>query len=311
MANATVSRLGQADGTGATDALFLKMYGGEVIKAFRETNVALARTMVRNIKAGKSAQFPATWKGTASYHTPGTELVGSVIDHNERVITLDGLLVADRFIAEIDEAMNHYEIRSEYSYDAGRALAQQMDKNILQVGLLAARASATVTGGNGGTVVTSANALTDGDDLVDAIYDAAQALDEKDVPAGDRYCFLKPAQVYLLVNSTSKVVNRDYTSGANGDVAKGTILEVAGIKVVKTNNLPQANVATGPTAYQGDFSTVAGLVMHRSAVGTVKLINLGVEMAYDIRRQGTLIVGKYAAGHGILRPESAVEIKTS
>jgi hypothetical protein len=52
-------------------------------------------------------------------------------------------------------------------------------------------------------------------------------------------------------------------------------------------------------------------VLHRSAVGTVKLIDLGMEMAYDIRRQGTLIVGKYAVGDGILRPESAVEIKTS
>jgi hypothetical protein len=70
-------------------------------------------------------------------------------------------------------------------------------------------------------------------------------------------------------------------------------------------------VASGPTAYQGTFTTVAGLVMHKSAVGTVKLIDLGMEMAYDIRRQGTLIVGKYAVGHGILRPESAVEIKTS
>jgi hypothetical protein len=34
-------------------------------------------------------------------------------------------------------------------------------------------------------------------------------------------------------------------------------------------------------------------------------------MAYDIRRQGTLIVGKYAVVHGILLPESAVENKNS
>ena len=31
----------------------------------------------------------------------------------------------------------------------------------------------------------------------------------------------------------------------------------------------------------------------------------------DIRRQGTLMVGKLAYGHGILRPESAVEIITA
>lgn len=47
------------------------------------------------------------------------------------------------------------------------------------------------------------------------------------------------------------------------------------------------------------------------AVGTVKLLDLAQEMAYDIRRQGTLIVSKYAVGHGILRPECAVELKTT
>jgi hypothetical protein len=83
------------------------------------------------------------------------------------------------------------------------------------------------------------------------------------------------------------------------------------MRIVKTNNLPQSNVATGPAAYQGDFTNTAALAMHRSAVGTVKLIDLAVEMAYDIRRQGTLVVAKYAVGHGILRPESAVEVKTA
>jgi hypothetical protein len=311
MSNATVSRLGQANGAGDSDALFLKKFAGEVLGAFSETNVALSRTMVRSIESGKSAQFPATWKATASYHTPGTEIVGQVINANERVIVIDDLLISDVFIASIDEAKAHYDFRSEYSKQLGAALSRTMDRNILQVGLLAARASATVTGGNGGTVITDADALTNADSLVGSIFAAAQALDEKDVPEGDRYVFLKPAQWYLLINSSSKLVNRDYTRSENGGVDSAELGFVAGMKVVKTNNLPQSNVATGPSAYQGNFSTVAGLVMHKSAVGTVKLIDLGMEMAYDIRRQGTLIVGKYAVGHGILRPESAVEIKTS
>jgi len=32
-------------------------------------------------------------------------------------------------------------------------------------------------------------------------------------------------------------------------------------------------------------------------------------MEYDMRRQGTLMVSKYAMGHGVLRPEAAVGIK--
>src|SRR5689334_10178885 len=104
MANMVPSRPGQINSAGDPLALFLKVFAGEVLTAFAETNVAMSRHMVRTISQGKSAQFPATWKGTAAYHTPGTQLVGTQVAQNERVIVIDDLLVADRFIALIDEA---------------------------------------------------------------------------------------------------------------------------------------------------------------------------------------------------------------
>lgn len=207
--------------------------------------------------------------------------------------------------------MNHYDVRSIYSADAGRALAKAMDENILRVGVLAARAATTVTGGNGGTVITSATSGTSASAMIAAIFDAAQALDEKDVPAEDRVVYLKPAQYYLLVESGSSALSTDYNPEGNGSLASGKMYRLAGMELVKTNNLPQTNVISGPTAYQGNFTTVTALVKHKTAVGTVKLVDLGVESAYDIRRQGTLIVAKYAVGHGVLRPESAVEIKSA
>jgi hypothetical protein len=255
MANAVPSRFGQANLAGATDALFLKVFAGEVLTAFSETNVFASRTMSRTITSGKSAQFPASWKGTAAYHTPGVELVGTTVAENERVILLDGLLIADRFIAQIDEAMSHFDIRAEYSRDVGRTLARVMDQNIAQVGCLAARAAATVTGGNGGTQIISATSKTVASALETALFAAAQALDEKDVPDQDRYVYLKPAQYYLLVNSGSKAINRDYAeAGEVGSFAGGKIFWIAGLQIVKTNNLPSTNVVTGPAAYQGNFT---------------------------------------------------------
>jgi hypothetical protein len=186
-----------------------------------------------------------------------------------------------------------------------------MDKNIQQVALLAARASATVTGGDGGTQITSATSLTDADAMIDAAFAAAQAMDEKNVPEEGRCIFVKPQQYYQLVNSSSKLINRDFGNEGNGSTASGKVYSVAGLEIVKTNNLPQSNVASGPAAYQGNFSTTSALALHRSAVGTVKLIDLAVEMDYQILLQGTPVVAKYAVGHGILRPESAVEIKTA
>lgn len=307
MANATPSRLGQVNLTGDDQALFLKVFSGEVLTSFHRDNVFLDRSMVRTISNGRSAQFPATGTVTAAYHTPGTELTGTAIAAAERTITIDDLLVAQVFIARIDEAKNHYDVRSVYSDEAGKVLAETMDKNLAQVGVLAARASATITGGNGGSALTNAAYATDSTVLAAGLFTAAQTLDEKNV-GKERNVFLRPAQYYLLAQNTT-MINQWY--GGQGAVSDGTILKVAGIEIVKTNALPNTNVVTGVAAYQGNFATTVGLVMHKSAIGTVKLLDLATESDYDIRRQGTLIVSKYAVGHGILRPECAVELKTA
>lgn len=309
MANATVNRFGANNGAADKSELFLKVFGGEVMTAFEETNVTMDKHMVRSIPNGKSASFPATWKVNASYHTPGAEIVGQSSNVSERVITIDDLLISDVFLANIDEAMTHYDVRSEYSKQSGSALAREWDKNVLQLGVLAARAASTVTGGNGGTVLTNATYGSDGAVLAGGMFAAAQKFDEKDIPENDRYMYVKPAQYYLLAQTTN-VLNRDW--GGSGVYADGKVLKVAGISIVKTNNLPITDLSADlPAKYAGNFATTVALVMNRAAVGTVKLLDLSTEMEYDIRRQGTLIVSKYALGSGILRPECAVELKTA
>ena len=312
MANATQLAFGQINGAGATDALFMKVYGGEVLTAFEEACKVMPLHRVRQITSGKSASFPATWKVGASYHTPGAEIVGQTSNANERIIVIDDLLISPVFIANIDEAKSHYDVRSIYSTECGRALANQWDKNVLQMMVLAARASATVAGAFGGTALTSATTLykTSATDLAAGIFAAVQAMDEKDVAeSAQKNTFVKPAQYYLLAQSTA-LVNRDWAEG-NGSYADAKVLKVGGTNLVKTNHLPTTAIAAGPAAYQGDFTKTAAVVTTQDAVGTVKLLDLAQEMAYDIRRQGTLIVSKYAVGHGILRPECAVELKTT
>jgi len=309
MSDATVNRFGADNGGVDKSALFLKVYGGEVMTAFEEANVTLDKHMIRSINSGKSAQFPATWKVSAAYHTPGAEIVGQSSNVSERTISIDDLLIADVFLADIDEAMSHFDVRSVYAMEAGRALAKQWDKNVLQLGVLAARATATVTGGNGGSVLTNASYGSDGATLAGGMFAAAQKLDEKDVTENDRYMYVKPAQYYLLAQTTN-VLNRDW--GGTGAYAEGSVLKVAGIAIQKSNHLPSTDLSSvTPAKYAGNFSTTVGLVMNKGAVGTVKLLDLATEAGWDIRRQGTLLLAKYAIGSGILRPECAVELKTA
>jgi len=308
MANATVSRLGQVNATGDALALFLKVYAGEVLTAYETAVVMNDKQVMRNISSGKSAQFPATWKASAAYHTPGTEIVGSAIKHAEKIINIDGLLLSDAFIASIDEAMNHYDVRSEYSVQQGRELARQFDINSLRNVILAARANNPFgVAAYDGQEIVNATLKTSATDLAAGIWTAAQGFDERDVPDEDRYAIFRPAQYYLLAGNTN-LINKDW--GGSGSYSEANVPVIAGVSISKSNNLPITD-ASGDTYHPVNASTTAGVVFQRGAVGTVKLLDLGLESEYDIRRQGTLMVAKYAVGHGALRPECAAELKTA
>lgn len=311
MADASLARIGQANGTGATDALWLKLFGGEVMGAFNLANVMSDKHRVRTISAGKSAQFPAIGKTTAGYHTPGTEIVGGAIKQNERVIVIDDLLLASVYIAQIDELKNHYDVRAEYSRQLGEALADHFDRNVLRNVILASRSSATVTGEDGGSVLTNASFKTDAAVLAAGMFTSAQTFDEKGIPENERYLAIKPAQYYLAAQNTN-LINTQW--GGQGSYAEGDVIKIAGISLLKTNKLPTADDSanTGiPSQYRASFATTAAVAFHPFAVGTVKLLDMQTEQEWDMRRQATLMLAKYAVGHGILRPEAAIELKTA
>ena len=326
MANATVSRLGLVNNTGTDfDALFLKTFSGEILTSFAENNI-FNETMhtVRSIASGKSAQFPVLGTATAAYHTVGTPLVGAnQIKANEKIINIDDLLISQAFVADIDSLKNHYDVRQTYSSELGKALARTYDQNVAKVIANASRASTTLSGGNGGIVLTlaagnTASANVTGDELAAAIYDIAQTFDERDIPTTDRFVVLPPAEYYKLAESATRTIDVDFNPGGNGSFASGRVQQIAGMPVMMSNNVPQSNVGSNPSGanntYSGDDSKTIGLVFHKSAVGTVKLMDMTTEISgsdYNLMYQGTLMVAKYALGHGILRPEAAATIKLS
>ena len=315
MANATVSFLGQTNSSGDANSLFLKVFAGEVLASFQRQNKMLPITTVRSISQGKSAQFPLVGLASAEYHTAGAEITGNAIKHAERVITIDDLLISHAFISNIDEAKNHYDVRSIYSQELGSALAKKLDQNLIQLAVLGARAGATVTGIGGANAITDADAHTNASSFIDSIYEASQIMDENDVPDDDRYCIMTPDQYYLALTN-DKVINRDF--GGTGNFAEGKLLRVAGMNLVKSNSavsaftdLSSASTTGQNNTYRGNFSSTKAVCIHKSAVGTVKLLDLAMESERDARRQGTLMVAKMAVGSNYLRSESAVEIKIS
>jgi N4-gp56 family major capsid protein len=223
------------------------------------------------------------------------------------------MLLAHSFIAEIDSLKNHYDVRSIYSKEMGQALAKKVDQHLLQLTVLASQANATITGGAGGTQITDADAKTNATSMIASVFEAVQALDENDVPSSDRYCLVTP-DVYYQLSNVDKLVSRDFSSN-NGDFSKGQVVMIGGVRVIKSNTAvtaftdQSASISGTNNTYNVDAQHIAGVVFHKSAVGTVKLKDLVLENTYDPRRLGNLMTARLALGHGILRPESAVSIK--
>ena len=345
--NITPSRLGAsmgATGTYAEDnALFLKVFGNEVLSAFEEANVMKELHTIRTISSGKSAQFPVLGTATAKYHTPGEDVFDAgnsyttAIKHRERVINIDDVLIAATSIANIDELKNHYDVRATYSSELGRALAKRFDLATLRTLAAAAetdddaRANPDAAQGTRldlGAAGTGLPAnLSTAANIIQTFRVMAQKLDEKHVPSDGRFAILTPELYYLLTGSDNIAINRDF--GGSGAVASGSIPQLLGIKIyssphiadiavsdvsgddVNANNNPfdDAEGSSDAKGYlDAGLDVLQFLGGHTSAIGTVKLMDLAVESEYSMQKQSTLMLAKYAMGHGILRPDAAVSV---
>jgi hypothetical protein len=329
--NQNVSFLGQQNLSGDQRALFMDLFAGEVITQFEQKNLMMDKHRVKTIKNGRSYEFPMVGTTGAKYHVPGEMIQADKLAHSKRRVTIDELLISPVFIDRLDEAMNHFDVRSIYTKECANALSNVADRNILRTAVKASfitdEAAATAAGlnpvnGETFTANVTLGAAGDelkGDALVRALFKAREEFDKKDV-TGEPFVILRPEQYYSLFNTTdtSKLFYMNKDVGGVGSIATASIPMVAGMKVYMSNHLPNANESTAlagdpesavrPGAYRGDFSKVVGLVMTEEAIATVKLFDLATEMEYQIERQGTLIVAKYAMGHNILRPACAISI---
>lgn len=329
--NQNVSFLGQQNLSGDQRALFMDLFAGEVITQFEQKNLMMNKHRVKTIKNGRSYEFPMVGTTGAKYHVPGEMIQADKLAHSKRRVTIDELLISPVFIDRLDEAMNHFDVRSIYTKECANALSNVADRNILRTAVKASfittEAAATAAGLNPVLGETFTNNVTlgaagdelKGDALVRALFKAREEFDKKDV-TGEPFVILRPEQYYSLFNTTdtSKLFYMNKDVGGVGSIATATIPMVAGMKVYMSNHLPNTNESTAlagdpesavrPGAYRGDFSKVVGLVMTEEAIATVKLFDLATEMEYQIERQGTLIVAKYAMGHNILRPACAISI---
>lgn len=317
-----ISNPGKNLSAGERDALFMKVFSGEVLTAFARNTVMMSRHQVRTIDHGKSASFAVMGRTRAKYLEPGNSLDDQrkKFEHTEKVISIDGLLTADCLITDIDDAMNHYDVRVEYSRQLGEALAQSADCAIINELANMAAKDATVpenipdngTGadkvkGTGkafefATGLAISQSADYGNKIIEGLLAARAAFTKNYVPMGDRYCLLTPEGYSALIKA---LMPDSANYQALFDPNSGKLQTICGFEVIEVPHLLNEGV-DGKHTLNAKYTDAGlqGIVFHRSAVGTVKLKDLAMERARRAEYQADQIIAKYAMGHGGLRPEA-------
>lgn len=317
-----ISNPGKNLSAGDRDALFMKVFSGEVLTAFARNTVMMSRHQVRTIDHGKSASFAVMGRTRAKYLEPGNSLDDQrkKFEHTEKVISIDGLLTADCLITDIDDAMNHYDVRVEYSRQLGEALAQSADCAIINELANMAAKDATVpenipdngTGadkvkGTGksfefATGLAISQSADYGNKIIEGLLAARAAFTKNYVPMGDRYCLLTPEGYSALIKA---LMPDSANYQALFDPNSGKLQTICGFEVIEVPHLLNEGV-DGKHTLNAKYTDAGlqGIVFHRSAVGTVKLKDLAMERARRAEYQADQIIAKYAMGHGGLRPEA-------
>lgn len=326
----TLSRLGQVKGTGSVDALFLDLGSDELLTAYDKKKILTSTVKSQTIKGGRSMRFIVTGRRRAGYHTPGTPIDGTTnapSDVNSRILYLDGLMIADETIYDLDEMKEHPSTRAELMHQLGEALADEREARVARVLFGAANTTVeplakSINAGRTGDKITlsagfaSATNEAKGDELYQAIKSMVILKQKKHVPISNMVCVVTP-DVCGWLQDSKRVINADFNghTGANGTVREVFAGMIYGVPIYWSNfiNQPAYTLQSGDNAnseYAQDMSKCQALIYHRDAMGILNLRQPKLQMTasngdYNVVYQSQLLVASMAIGMGKLSPECA------
>ena len=310
-------------GNPADMALAKEVFSGLVLEAFERKNIGLNLVSVMTIENGSSSTFPVVAQAPdtdVSAYVVGDDVSTSAIPVKERVINITQPQYHALSISKLEEKILNFEVRSKLAKQMGEALATKIDKQVFAEVLTASQTSGTIGGVvmqpdgsevNNDVIDSGATAEEKGDAIFATIFEADTIMDEKDV-SGEKICVLTKANFNNLVQS-AKGINKDYTSGSNGGVDSGQIVEIAGIKITWSNHLPVDTAVLGD--WDNDAGTadtgkkLQGLIFTDECVGVVKLMDIMTDIdPLPTKIRQDLIKSFYWLGMGVLKPAASCAI---
>jgi len=328
------SQIGKNNEAGTDLARFKVKFSGMVLAAFKRKNSMRQFVWEKNTRGSQAASFPAVGLAKSVAHTTkGTDIFDdnnnllSQVKVNDILVKTDRPMISATQVDLVDDLMSDDVQLMHLAEALAETLARNIDRKIFMAGLQGARANANISATSGYETIFGGKVLKKGatvatknDVLLAAIQEAAKVFDQQDAPS-ERYCFLSPAAYHLLLSGTT-ILGAEY---GRQEVVEGRALDVHGIKILMSNNIPstlipKSNALFGLEAssgcrntYHGDYVETVGLcIAGRQAIGGAILRDVTTwSKLNDEERLAHLLKVDFIGGFSYLRPECLIEINSN
>ena len=344
MANSNPMRFLRDNGSLSNDlALVVDQMGGMTINAFRERSIMRSLTKVIPYSKGVTYQFPATWKVTSNYHTPGQQLTGQQINDDFYPVSLESkFITADFSIHDIDPLIAQFDVQNEYAQQLGLSLANTFDKQLILDLIIASRQTANTPfpgggyDGNGtayvGADLDNTTASTRCEAFLTMLQDVGTRWRTIDVPVNQWVVIVEPHMFQQLVNhkvnGLYQLMNTDWVGTASGAnlINPPEMLKWNNFLITWTNHGPFGHIRSGsytngqnyttdtsdmPSKYKISCVDTVGVAFTPDAIGSIIASEPTLEAQRRTDYLDWVFVSKLLKGTGPIRPYCAIELKRS
>jgi len=309
-------------GTASVANFIPEIWSDEIIAAYT-ANLVMANLVTRLNHVGKKGDtihIPAPTRDSANAKAvaTGVTIISNV--EGKKDITITNHYEYSRLIEDIADIQGLDSFRMFYTEDAGRALALQVDTDLIRV----ARASQAATVGTNdyATAAASTNAVKGSDgstaynsstsnaaDLTDlGLRQAIETLDNANVPMDQRFLIVPPSQKNILLGMATGTgtalaggfARADTSGDARAALRTGLIGDVYGIPVYVSTNVDYGAGTSGT-----DRICLLG---HKEYMALVEQMNVRTQTQYKQEYLADLMTADTIYGVGELRTTSALAL---
>jgi len=301
------------DASGVTSlANFIPEIWSDEIIASYTANLVAANLLTRLNHVGKKGDtihIPAPTRASANAKAEATGI--TIISNVEGKvdISINKHYEYSRLIEDIANIQALDSFRMFYTEDAGRALATQVDTDLILLGRSAQGGNGTQDYTQGTTLNGAGVSFTgaNGASLTDAgIRTIIQSLDDADVPMDQRSLVIPPSQKNVLLGLATGTTTTlaqgfaraDTTGDARSALRSGLIGDVYGVPVYVTTNVDTDDTVTQEV----------GLMFHKEWVALVEQMTVRTQTQYKQEYLADLLTADTIYGVGELRDTSCMPI---